>query len=83
MHLEGAPDPPDRLRCLLGRAFWDPVVSFLDSQARNGQMADCTPSHFFATDSPASAVDHICQTVPGSRGVAERNVPQWPADAPR
>jgi hypothetical protein len=47
-------------------------------------MADCTPSHFFVTDSPADAVDHICHTAPGSRGVAERNVPHWPgAGAPR
>jgi uncharacterized protein (TIGR00730 family) len=69
---------------LLGRDFWDPMVSFLDEQARDGQMADCTPSHFFVTDSAADAVEHICHTVPGTRGVAERNVPQWRAsDAPR
>jgi predicted Rossmann-fold nucleotide-binding protein len=69
---------------LLGRDFWDPIVTFLDSQVGDGQMADCTPSHFFVTDSPADAVDHICHTVPGSHGVAERNVPHWPAaDAPR
>jgi len=35
------------------------------------------------TDSAADAVDHICHTAPGSRGVAERNVPQWPAGASR
>lgn len=69
---------------LLGRDFWNPIVSFLDSQVNVRQMADCTPSHFFVTDSPADAVDHICRTVPGSRGVAERNAPHWPAaDAPR
>jgi uncharacterized protein (TIGR00730 family) len=64
---------------LLGRNFWDPIDSFLDSQVRVGGMADCTPSHFFVTDSPDDAVDHICKTVPGRGGVAERSLPRWPA----
>src|SRR5262249_913042 len=48
--------------------FWNQMVSFLDSQVRDGEMAGCTSSHFFVTDSAADAVDHICHTAPGSLG---------------
>ena len=44
---------------LLGRDFWDPLVSFLTTQTHDGAMADCTTSHFQLADSPTDAVDHI------------------------
>lgn len=44
---------------LLGRDFWDPLVSYFETEVRQGAMADCTMSHFFVTDSPADAVEHI------------------------
>ena len=44
---------------LLGREFWDPLISFFATEVREGAMADCTMQHFLVTDSPAEAVDHI------------------------
>ena len=44
---------------LLGRDFWDPLISFLTAQTHEGAMADCTTSHFYVADSPTDAVDHI------------------------
>src|SRR5438876_1112083 len=44
---------------LLGRDFWDPLISFLTAQTHEGAMADCTTSHFYLADSPTDAVDHI------------------------
>src|SRR5262245_62476558 len=71
------PDRPPRSR-LLGP---DGLVPRLPGSRRpDGRLYVVA---LLRTDSAADAVDHICHTAPGSRGVAERNVPQWPAGASR
>jgi predicted Rossmann-fold nucleotide-binding protein len=44
---------------LLGRDFWEQLMSYPDAELHRGAMADCTTSQFFVSDSPAAAVDRI------------------------
>jgi uncharacterized protein (TIGR00730 family) len=62
---------------LLGRAFWEPVVAFLASEARQGAMVDSTTEHFFLTDSPTDAVEHIRTSGGGSVPLGYSR-PRWP-----
>jgi uncharacterized protein (TIGR00730 family) len=63
---------------LLGRDFWEPIVAFLATEARQGAMADCTTEHFFLTDSPEDAVEHIRMSGAG-RAPRGYSRPRWPA----
>jgi uncharacterized protein (TIGR00730 family) len=63
---------------LLGRDFWDPIIAFLASEARQGAMADCTTEHFFLTDSSTDAVEHI-RTSAGRSVPLGYSRPRWPA----
>ena len=63
---------------LVGRSFWDPLISFFAGQEHAGAIADCTTSHFFVTDSPADAVDHI-RTSGARPSPLGYSRPLWPA----
>jgi predicted Rossmann-fold nucleotide-binding protein len=64
---------------LVGRDFWEPLISFFATEVRQGEMPDCTTSHFFVTDSPADAVDHIRDAGTGRFGLSyDRHRRHWP-----
>jgi uncharacterized protein (TIGR00730 family) len=64
---------------LMGRDFWEPLLSFFETEVRLGAVAECTTSHFLLTDSPTDAVEHIRDAGTGRLGLSyDRRRRQWP-----